>query len=301
MPIDINLEKWLSQLPKEVFTPRNVEEFRKYMDEGSNIIKQFAPKIEMKEIRNEFINGRESKIPVRIYIPKIVETQGILIYLHGGGFVWGSSDSYDHVLRYLANECKCKVASIDYRLAPEHKFPAAVIDSFDSVKYFYEKEKSVAIAGDSAGGNLSAVSSILARDEGIKLKASVLIYPTVGYDATSKSMREYSNIFLTREAMNFFGLMYLKSPTDIYDIRFSPILAESHKNLPPTLIITAEYDPLRDQGETYASILNRSGVETIQIRFGGVTHGFINLLGIVPSAEVTLQTISSFIRSKLNK
>ncbi|MGC9135124.1 MAG: alpha/beta hydrolase [Caldisphaera sp.] len=301
MPLDVNVEKWIETLPKDVFKPKNVEEFRRYMDEGVKLIMGFSPKIEMKEIYKIEINGTETKIPSYIYIPKNVQTDGTLVYFHGGGFIWGSSLSYDNILRYLANYCNCKVASIDYRLAPEHKFPAAVIDAFDSIKYFYETDKKIAIAGDSAGGNLAAVVSILSRDEGIKLNAQALIYPTVGNDIFSQSMREYSNIFLTRDSMRFFSSMYLSNQKDILDFRFSPILAKDHKNLPPALIITAEYDPLRDQGESYASILNTSNVETVQIRFGGVTHGFISLLGLIPSAEVALQIVSSFIKSRFNK
>lgn len=301
MPLDVNIEKWLKQLPTEATSPKNIEEFRKYMDEGSNILKQFSPKMEIKHIEKVEISGRETKIPAFIYEPNKVNYDGFLVYFHGGGFVWGSTNSYDHVLRYLANSCNCKVASVDYRLAPENKFPAAVIDAYDSIKYFYDKSNNVVVAGDSAGGNLSAVTSILARNEKINLKGQVLIYPTVGIDLASSSIREYSTIFLTKEAMEFFRMSYLNSPSDALDFRFSPILASSHENLPPALVITAEYDPLRDQGETYASILNRSNVETVQIRFGGVTHGFINLLGIIPAAQVALDTISSFVKSKLIK
>ncbi|WP_048057058.1 alpha/beta hydrolase [Vulcanisaeta moutnovskia] len=302
MPLDPAVGRVLEELNKVMpqMTKIPLSEFRK-------MFRAFFASQSRRSIYKVYditIPGTEAKIPVRIYVPREGTDLGILVYFHGGGFVLGDVETYDPLCRELAVACDCVVVSVDYRLAPEHKFPAAVIDSFDSTKWVLEHAREingdpekVAVGGDSAGGNLAAVVAIMARDQGLKpsLKYQVLINPFVGVDPASYTIREYSTgLFLEREAMAFFNKAYLRSPADAFDPRFSPILIDNLSNLPPALIITSEYDPLRDSAETYAAKLAESGVPTIVVRFNGVTHGFYGFP--IPHAKAAVGLIGTTLR-----
>ena len=210
-----------------------------------------------------------------------------MVYFHGGGFVIGDVESYDPFCRTLANASRSLVLSVDYRLAPEHKFPAAANDAIDSATWAVKNaerlgvREGVVLAGDSAGGNLAAVAALRCRDRGVALKAQVLIFPFTSFDPVSRSSVEYGeSYYLTRKQGAWFGAQYLSRPEDVLDPMFSPILAGNFKGLPPSLVVTAEYDPLRDQGEAYADALADAGVAVTSVRVRGVTHGFIGLPGI---------------------
>ncbi|MEM3515994.1 MAG: alpha/beta hydrolase [Saccharolobus sp.] len=286
MPLDPRIKKLLESTLVLPIGKMPLDEIRKAFRQLSS----YSPKMEVGRIENIKIPGSENNIGARVYFPKNKGPYGILVYFHGGGFVLGDVESYDPVCRAITNACNCVVVSVDYRLAPEHKFPAAVVDAFDATKWVYENadkfegKMGVAVGGDSAGGNLAAVVAILSKGK-LNLKYQILIYPAVGFDSVSKSMIEFSDgFFLTREHIEWFGSQYLNNPSEVLDIRFSPILAQDLTGLPPALIITAEYDPLRDQGEAYANKLLQAGVPVTSVRFNNVTHGFFSFF-IVQSMD----------------
>ncbi|GAB6944463.1 alpha/beta hydrolase [Vulcanisaeta sp. JCM 14467] len=302
MPLDPTVRKFLEELNKVMpqMTKIPLNEFRKMFREFFTS----QPRRPIHKVYDITIPGTEAKIPARVYVPREGNDFGVLVYFHGGGFVLGDVETYDPLCRELAAACDCVVVSVDYRLAPEYKFPAAVIDAFDSTKWVLEHAREVngdpekvAVGGDSAGGNLAAVVAIMARDQGLRptLKYQVLINPFVGIDLASYTMREYSTgLFLEREAMAFFNKAYLRSPADAFDPRFSPILVDNLSNLPPALVITSEYDPLRDSAETYATKLAEAGVPTVVVRFNGVTHGFYGFP--IPHAKTVIGLIGSALR-----
>jgi acetyl esterase len=234
----------------------------------------------MLRVWDAYVDGREARIPVRIYYPVENRVRGIAVYYHGGGFVSGSIESADERCRHIAGNCGCTVVSVGYRLAPEHRFPAAVVDAFDALKWVYERAEelggdkdSVCVVGVSAGGNLAAVVSILARDSGIKLRCQVLAIPVIGLDLYSESVRMYSgkDSGLDPELLLNILLQYLGDLREALNPLFTPMLANL-SNLPQALIITAEKDVLRDQGETYAKRLMDSGVSVISIRINNAAH-----------------------------
>ncbi len=298
MPLDPRLKKLLDSGFSIPIGKAPIEEIRKVFRDLSSQ----APRMEVGKIEDIKVPGSEATIPVRLYYPKFSGPYGILVYFHGGGFVIGDIETYDPLCRALTNACNCIVASVDYRLAPEHKFPSAVVDSFDATKWIYENAEKfngkmgVAIGGDSAGGNLAAVVAILAKRNNINLKYQILIYPAVSLDNVSRSLVEYSEgYFLTRDQIEWFGSQYLRSPADLLDFRFSPIIADL-AGLPPALIITAEYDPLRDQGEAYASKLLQSGVKVTSVRFNNVIHGFLSFFSIIDQGMDAIGLIGQTLR-----
>ena len=304
MPLDPVVRRFLEELNKTMpqITKMALDEYRRlFRAFFSN-----QPRRPVYKIFDITIPGTETRVPARVYVPRDGKDLGILVYMHGGGFVLGDVETYDPLCRELANACDCIVVSVDYRLAPENKFPAAVIDSFDATKWVLEHAEElngdpekVAVGGDSAGGNLAAVVAIMARDQGLRprLKYQVLINPFLGVDPTSYSIREYATgFFLEREAMTFFSKAYLSKPADAFDWRFSPILRDDLQNLPPALVITSEYDPLRDSAETYAVKLAEAGVPTVVVRFNGVTHGFYGFP--IPHARVAIGLIGTVLRQE---
>jgi len=247
---------------------------------------QMLPREPVDHIEDIKIPGTQCEIPARTYTPALGRNSGGVVYFHGGGFVVGDIESHDPFCRALANASRSVVISVDYRLAPEHKFPAAVIDAFDSVTWSLKNTErfgitqGIVVAGDSSGGNLSAVCALKCRDSGLALKAGVLVFPFTSFDVASRSSVEYGDsLFLTRKLGNWFGAQYLSCPEDALNPLFSPILASNLGGVAPTLVITAEYDPLRDQGEAYADLLAKAGVMVTSIRIRGATHGFIALPG----------------------
>jgi len=208
----------------------------------------------------------------------------------------------------LANLSGAVVVSVDYRLAPEHKFPAAVEDAYDAAKWVadnYDKlgvdNGKIAVAGDSAGGNLAAVTAIMARDRGESfVKYQVLIYPAVNLTGSPTVSRvEYSGpeyVILTADIMAWFGRQYFSKPQDALSPYASPIFADL-SNLPPALVITAEYDPLRDEGELYAHLLKTRGVRAVAVRYNGVIHGFVNFYPILEEGREAISQIAASIKS----
>ncbi len=227
-------------------------------------------------------------VPARLYHPS-PDVTGLLVYFHGGGWVIGDLESHDGTCRSLANNSGHAVLSIDYRLAPEHPFPAGLDDCLAATKWAYEHAAELradpdrlAVGGDSAGGNLAAV---VATSGVAPLKFELLVYPVTDLRAQTASHTENAEgYFLTGSAMKWFAGHYLEgSDGEIEDPRVSPLLATDDvlRTAPPGLVITAQYDPLRDEGEAYAARLNQLGIPTSAVRFGGQIHAFFSLPGIV--------------------
>ena len=234
-------------------------------------------------VRDVRIPGLGGEIPIRIYTPAVSELAPVLIYFHGGGWVLGDLESHDHVCRSIANAVQCVVASVDYRLAPEAKFPAAVEDSYRALEWVAAAElgidpSRIAVGGDSAGGNLAAVISQMARDrKGPNLVYQLLIYPATDMRMTAPSIKENADApLLTSAAMDWFIEHYLSCEQEKSDPLASPLLAADLSGLPAAFILTAECDPLRDEGEAYGRRLEEAGVPVDVKRYAGMPHGFFS-------------------------
>jgi acetyl esterase len=261
------------------------------------------------EVRDLAAKGPAGPIPLRLYRGKGTEAkspQPTLIYFHGGGWVLGNLDSHDGVCRDIANAAQCTVISVDYRLAPEAKFPAAADDSIAAAQWIHENAAELgvdrtrlAVGGDSAGGNLSAVVALHARDNGgPKLKLQVLIYPSADMSSVYPSYEEFAEqLPLTRTTMDWFVDLYLKNRSeDAKDWRASPLHAKSLTGLPPAFVITAAMDPLRDEGEEFARALMKAGVPVEVKRFDGQIHGFLTMGRIVKDSAVAIADIATELR-----
>ena len=248
------------------------------------------------KVEDRSIEGPESLLPIRVYTPSEEKPLPIIVFFHGGGFVYGDLDTHDSVCRALANVSNHIVVAVDYRLAPEHPFPAAPNDCYAAAKWVYEHAEELngdasrlSLVGDSAGGNLSAAVSLMAKEKGgLEIAKQILIYPSTDIKSGNKypSYEENSEgYFLTKETMGLFGRAYIQDESLRYHPYTAPMLAEDVSGLPPTMIITAEFDPLRDEGEAYGEKLRQAGVEVDVHRENGLIHGFFNLFSIMKSEE----------------
>ena len=259
-------------------------------------------------VEDRTIPGPAQPIPVRVYRPRADGPLPVLVFFHGGGFVICNVDTHDRQCRALANASGCAVISVDYRLAPEHPFPAAPDDAYAATRYVAEHPgefgidpERIAVGGDSAGGNLAAVVALMSRERGgPSLKFQLLIYPAVDWEDQSPSMLEYSrDHFLTDTLMNWFRDQYLASAEDGRHPHASPLKAQDFSGLPPALVITAECDPLRDQGEAYARRLQRAGVHVELKRYDGMIHLFFNLGGVVDAGRTAIADAANALRLAL--
>ncbi|MFC1757214.1 alpha/beta hydrolase [Planctomycetota bacterium] len=246
-------------------------------------------------------------IGARRYVPVADEVRPAIVYFHGGGWVLGNIDTHDAVCRRLAKESNCVVISVDYRLAPEHPFPAAMDDSYVATRYVLEHAEElgvqagkIAVAGDSAGGNLAAAVAQRFRDEerpGIDLQ--VLIYPVIEPTFDSGSYEEFAEDFgLTREAMKFFWRQYAPDGSARDNPYAVPSVARLSR-LPRTFVVTAEYDVLRDEGERYAKRLSESGCDVTLVRYDGMLHGFVHFAGAFDEGVKATAKIGRFIKKHL--
>lgn len=245
-------------------------------------------------------------IPVRIYRPADGGRLPVLVYFHGGGWVIGSLDTHDGSCRMLANRSGCAIVSVDYRLAPEHRFPAAADDCLAATRWVAANAAAIgcdpariAVGGDSAGGNLAAVVALRTRDEGgPALVHQLLVYPVTDANLDTASYRENAEgYFLTREGMRWFWQHYAPAAEARAHPHASPLRASDLRGLPPATVITAEYDPLRDEGEAYAARLREAGVATRLTRYDGVIHGFFGMHGLVDQAGLAVEEAAAALRA----
>jgi acetyl esterase len=260
-----------------------------------------APPEHVAGLRSLSAPGPNGPIGLRCYRPESpAKLLPILVYLHGGGWVLGDLDSHDSVCRALANRSGHLVISVDYRLAPEHPFPAGLEDAYAAVCWIADNARQLggdaarlAVGGDSAGGNLSAVICLRARDEdGPQIAFQLLIYPATDFEMKSASQRTFAEGYLlTRANQLWFHRLYLGGRQDLTDWRLSPAHAADHSRLPPAYVLTAQFDPLRDEGEDYAAKLLRSGVPVGAWRIAGQIHGFITMGGLIKAAHVAIDEL----------
>jgi acetyl esterase/lipase len=268
-----------------------------------------GPEEVVARVENREIPGPAQPIPIRIYRPVATDTLPVLMYFHGGGFVICDLDSHDRQCRSLANQSGCAVVAVDYRLAPEHKFPAAPDDAYAATQYVAEHAdefgidpKRIAVGGDSAGANLATVVALMAKDKGgPALRFQMLIYPLTDFADESSSMREYAkDHFLTREQMDWFASQYFATDADRYAPYASPLYARDVRGLPPAIMITAECDPLRDQGEAYARKLQMAGVPVELKRYEGMIHPFFSLGGVIDGGRDAIAESAAAVRAALD-
>jgi acetyl esterase len=249
-------------------------------------------------------------IPARLYVPKALRTHDglspALVFFHGGGWVVGNLDTHDVACRKLADEGELIVISVDYRLAPEHKFPAAVDDAIAATKWIAANARELGIdaarlsvGGDSAGGNLAAVVAIAARDgNGPAIAGQVLIYPAVDFAMTHRSHSEpETSVLLTHSVIRWFCAHYLDGTADIHDWRASPARAPTLIGLPPAYVLTAGADPLRDEGDEYAERLKQAGVPVTWRHFPGQFHGFFTMGRLLQQANVAASEIGAWLKA----
>jgi acetyl esterase len=269
-----------------------------------------GPLQEVARVENRTIPGPAQPVPIRVYWPR---TGGaplpVLVYLHGGGWAFGNLDACDRNCRALANSAGCVVVNVDYRLAPENKFPAAADDAYAAVHYvathpgeFNADPARIAVGGDSSGGNLAAVACLMARERGgPPIAFQLLVYPVVDYDDDRPSMAEFAEGYLlTRAAMPYFWGHYVSSPEEGRHPHASPINAASLHGLPPAMVITAECDPIRDQGEAYAHRLRDAGVPVTLRRYDGAIHVFFNMSAVIDSGKQALSDAAAALREAFN-
>jgi acetyl esterase len=263
---------------------------------------------ELKSAEALAIPAPHGTIPARIYTPKTLRTKDglapCLVFFHGGGWVIGNLETHDVVCRKLAHEGELIVISVDYRLAPEHKFPAAVDDAITATSWIAANAKQLGIdanrlmvGGDSAGGNLAAVVSLHARDNGgPKIAGQVLVYPATEFARTHASHREpETSVLLTHSVIGWFANHYM-GDADRSDWRASPARAKTFAGLPPAYVLTAGADPLRDEGDEYAARLKDAGVPVAYKHFPGQFHGFFTMGKLLKQADVAVTDIAAWLK-----
>ncbi len=257
------------------------------------------------EVVNLTIPGPAGQLPLRLYRPAGERPLPALVYFFGGGWVLGTIDTADGVGRSLANAAGALVVVPGYRLAPEHPFPAAIDDCYAAVCWVAEHADEIgadpdrlAVGGDSAGGNLAAAVTLRARAGGPALAGQLLVYPNTDQLADDESMRAADDPFLfNRQSVAWYRQHYLTGPGDAASPLASPLRAESLALLPPALVITAEYDPLRDQGEAYARRLADEGVQVELARYAGMAHGFFTMIGTVDASRAAIGQAAACLRT----
>jgi acetyl esterase len=266
------------------------------------------PKHPVHEVADRTIPGPADALPVRVFRPSAATGLPVILWFHGGGWVTGNLDTHDQLGRLLADHSGAVVVSVDYRLAPEAKFPAAADDCLAAYEWALEHADEVggdatriAIGGDSAGGNLAAVVALDARDRGLpQPKLQLLVYPVTDYEFDSAAMIDNAKgYFLEAEGMRWFWEHYARTAADYDDPRFSPLRASDLSGLAPAVVITAEFDPLRDQGEEYGKRLSNANVPTEVVRADGLIHGFFGMHAFMPPGRAAWDVSVTALRSSL--
>src|SRR5262245_306184 len=305
MPLDSQAQSLVDALAKlnlkpiEDSTPDEARESMRSRTAG------LGPFPDVAAITEHRVPVQGAEIAVRLYSPGGAGPHPALVFYHGGGWVIGDLDTHDGLCRTLTKAAGCMVASVDYRLAPETKYPAAAEDSYAALLWLVANAgklgvdpRRIAVGGDSAGGNLSTVVALMARDrKGPALACQILIYPVTNHSLDTPSYHENATGYvLTREAMRWFWRHYLAREEQGKEPHASPLQAASLAGLPPALVITAECDPLRDEGEVYAARLRDAGVPVTLTRYGGTFHGFIRMTKFLDKARAAVDEIAGSLR-----
>ena len=308
MPLDKQIAGVLQQfrdIPEPDFSQLDAVQYRQFSD---NLLPAIPgdPMIEVRELR---VAGAAGELDARLYRPLDESNLPLLVFFHGGGFVIGNLDTHDNLCRSLARQAEAVVVSVAYRLAPENHFPAAPLDCYAATCWLVENAaalgvdgRRLALAGDSAGGNLAlAVSQLAAQRKGPKISYQCLFYPVTDARCDSQSYEDFAEGYLLSSAMMYwFWQQYLQDTGQGDDPLASPLRAEALADMPPTTLITAEFDPLRDEGEAFARRLLQAGVSVRLQRCEGMTHGFISMAPFVERAAVALADAAADLRRAFN-
>jgi len=307
MPLDKQIAGVLQQfrdLPEPDFSQVDAAQYRQLSD---NLLPTI-PGDPMSEVRDLKVAGANGDLDARLYRPSQASDLPLLVYFHGGGFVMGNLDTHDNLCRSLARQTEAVVVSVAYRLAPEHKFPAAPHDCHAATCWLVEHAAELgfdgsrlAVVGDSAGGNLAlAVSQLAAQRKGPKIRYQCLFYPVTDAGCDSQSFEAFAESYLlSAKAMRWFWQQYLQEDGQADDPLASPLRAESLAGLPPTTLFTAGFDPLRDEGEALAECLREAGVAVRMQRYEGMIHGFISMAPFVEAAAQALTEACADLRGAL--
>jgi len=306
MPLDPQAKLILDNLPEDLLDVRRTTplELRALYAEQSQLPFPAEP---VADVVDREIPGPAGPVPVRIYTPEGEEPRPAVVFFHGGGWVIGNLDTHDGTARKLANAAGAVVVSVDYRLAPEHPYPAAAEDCYAATCWTAEHGAAelgmapgqLAVAGDSAGGNLAAVVSLMARDRGGPAPGfQLLVYPVTDPDFERPSYRENAEGYLlTRDVMEWFWDQYVPDAARRHDPYAAPLRAPDLSGLPPALVVTAEYDPLRDEGEAYARRLEEAGVRVRCRRYPGMIHGFLSFSDVVDQGKEAVAEAGTALRA----
>ncbi len=283
-------------------------------DQGVEVVRQgyiaarafLSKKPEVANVEDRAIPGPAGDIPVRVYTPAGEAPHPVLVYYHGGGWVIGDLETSEGISRAFANAAACIVVSVGYRLAPEHKYPAAVDDAFAALNWVAEHAaelggdaKRIAVFGESAGANLSAIVAQLAKEAGgPTLAYQVLAYPVTNMAFDTESYQTNGDAYyLTEESMRWFWGLYLNDESEGADPKASPLLREDVSGLPPGIVLTPEFDPLRDEGEAYGKRLQEAGGDFEIWRAEGMIHDFLGMTNILPEAKSAIERLAGNIKT----
>ena len=284
----------------------DVEESRQQLDTMMDLAGDDP--VSVGEVADVTIPAEGRELPARAYVPDGEGPFSTVAFFHGGGFVLGSLDGYDNFCRLLAKRAESLVVSVDYRLAPEHPWPAALEDTYAATRWlsanaerFSGDSNRLAVAGDSAGGNLSATVSLLARERGMPdIHGQILLYPATTYLEPMESRAENaSGYFLTAEDLVWFVKHYIENELDAYNPLAFPLSARDLSDLPPAFVLTCGFDPLRDEGVAYANRLREAGVAVEHTNYESMIHGFLNMEGIVDRSSDGIDAVAAYLRNEL--
>jgi acetyl esterase len=312
MPIDAKLQMILDEAKALGHPPQHEQTPELARLHRAEMMARFVPMSEYSSVKTEdraiAVQGRE--IPIRVYTPAGDGPFPVVVFFHGGGWVAGNLETHDPYCRALATEARVVVVSVDYRLAPEHKFPAGLEDSLAATEWVLAHAgelggdaSRVMVAGDSAGATLATVVTLLLRDRGVAgLAGQILLYPTAGYydPPTASYLENAEGYGLTRKGMIWFWDHYLNDKAEARDFRVAPLLAPSLAGLPRAFVVTAEYDVLRDEGQAYAKRLAEAGVPVTHVFVEGMNHGFAasaNEFPFLPQAKDVLRRVAEWVKA----
>ncbi len=311
MPLDPQVRAYLEEASAAGLPPYNslsLEEAREAMVARSARFLVNPERVSAIETRD--IEGPGGPLALRIYTPEGTGPFPVLVYFHGGGWVIGNLDTHDSLCRALANAGRSIVVSVDYRLAPEHRFPAQVEDAYAATQWVASNAASiggdevrVAVGGDSAGGTLAAAVTLMARDRrGAQPGFQLLIYPVTNFAFDTVSYKQNaSGYMLTRDDMGWFWHHYLADEADGLHPYASPLQATELHGLPPAMVITAEFDPLRDEGEAYAERLREAGVPVKLLRYEGMIHNFVRMFPVLDRGREAVQQAGRVLHETLGQ
>ena len=296
MPLDSQARAWLQAAADGGLRPYQelgVAEARQFVD--GNAVELFGHLEHVAVIEETNVGG----VPARVYRPEDGEDRA-LVWLHGGGWVIGSIASHDPLCRALAARSGCTVVAPGYRLAPEDPHPAAVDDAWAVTAWAASEFGQIAVGGDSAGGHLAAVVALRARDRGVPLRLQVLVVPVTDCSFATPSYGENGSGYgLERATMEWFWNLYLPGLAGAADPEVSPLRAPDLAGVAPALVLTAEYDPLRDEGEAYAARLGEAGIPVEHTRYDGMVHGFLRMPAVLDRSGVAIDQIAARVREDL--